>query len=254
MTTTPSKPQPKEMPSCAKHINPQLPRPPALRTTALPKRRPLPPSTEFDTMRQSPTNHNKNSCAHAREATAPIRMGGYRACLPARAASCTTRPQGRRGTCLPARARSVPSRHSREGGNPFSLHGLPKPQRVERIPWSCRPLSVMPIDRTDPARIYRHRATETARSRNPTGSHMRGRNTRARRRLTERSGWDMVAAALCEGAAKSAERPKAASSSYRLVVDRSALFLPDARGPQANERSVQCPINHRCRPRPTSGI
>ena len=235
MTTTPSKPQPKEMPPCAKHINSQLPRPPALRTTALPKRRPLPLSTEFDTMRQSPTNHNKNSCAHAREATAPIRMGGYRACLP-------------------ARARSVPSRHSREGGNPFSLHGLPKPQRVERIPWSCRPLSVMPIDRTDPARIYRHRATETARSRNPTGSHMRGRNTRARRRLTEGSGWDMVAAALYEGSAKSAERPKAASSSYRLVVDRSALFLPDARGPQANERSVQCPINHRCRPRPTSGI
>ena len=195
----------------------------------------LPPSIEIDTMRQSPTNHNKNSCAHAREATAPHTQGGYRACLP-------------------ARERSVPSRHSRAGGNPFSLHGLPKPQRVERIPWSCPPLSVMPIDRTDPARIYRHRATETARSRNPTGSHMRGRNTRARRRLTERSGWDMVAAALCEGSAKSAERPEAASSSYRLVVDRSALFLPDARGPQANERNVQCPINHRCRPRPTSGI
>ena len=141
------------------------------------------------------------------------------ACPPARAASRPLSAARRRGICLPARARSVPSRHSREGGNPFSLHGLPKPQRVERIPWSCRPLSVMPIDRTDPARIYRHRATETARSRNPTGSHMRGRNTRARRRLTERSGWDMVAAALCEGSAKSAERPKAASSSYRLVVE-----------------------------------
>ena len=207
-------------------------------------------------MRQSPTNHNENSCAHAREATAPHTQGGYRACLPARAheASPLAEAIAFHHDVARPRARGLPSRHSREGGNPFSRHGFPKPQRVERIPWSCRPLSVMPIDRTDPARIYRHRAAETARSRNPTGSHMRGRNTRARRRLTERSGWDMVAAALYEGSAKSAESPEAASSSYRLVVDRSALFLPDARGPQANERSVQCPINHRCRPRPTSGI
>lgn len=34
----------------------------------------------------------------------------------------------------------------------------------------------------------------------------------------------------------------------------SAPFLPCARGPQANGRSVQCPIEHRCHPRRTFGI
>ena len=132
---------------------------------------PLPPSTEIDTIRQSSTRLYRNSCPPAR--------------------TRARRPLANPLACPPARG--VPSRHSREGGNPFSRHGLPGPQRVGRIAWSCRPLAVTPIDRTDPARTYRHK-----------GVH---KNTPARRRLTERIGWDMVAAALCEGASKSAESP-----------------------------------------------
>ena len=56
-----------------------------------------------------------------------------------------------------------------------------------------------------------------------------------------------------EGAAESAERPEAASSSYRLVVDHFGA-LPALRARQANGRSVQCPIEHRCHPRRIFGI
>ena len=47
--------------------------PPALRTTTLPaRRRSSQPSTEIDTMRQSPTNHNENSCPPARGNSVPF--------------------------------------------------------------------------------------------------------------------------------------------------------------------------------------
>ena len=60
--TTPSKPHPKEIPPCVKHTNLQPSRPQSLCMTTLPKRRPIPRSTGIDTMRQSLTNRNENSC------------------------------------------------------------------------------------------------------------------------------------------------------------------------------------------------
>ena len=51
--TTPSKPQPKEIPPCAKHTNPQPHRPPALRMTTLPDRR------RSSLRLQNPTESNK---------------------------------------------------------------------------------------------------------------------------------------------------------------------------------------------------
>ena len=158
----------------------------------------LPPSTEIDTIRQSPTNHNENSCAHAREAFPPVipaKAGIYPLhirptpiVIPAathrtiKIAFDKTEPAYYSGTMITtrnhnprrqpharntptsnhlhrrpsarphsrsdgpppavdgnrhnptesdepqrklvrARARGVPSRHSREGGNPFSRHG-----------------------------------------------------------------------------------------------------------------------------------
>ena len=58
--------------------------------------------------------------------------------------------------CHTMQRKLVPARaHARVGGNgvpfPCSLHGLrPGPQRIRRTAWSCRPLTLMPIDRTEP--------------------------------------------------------------------------------------------------------
>ena len=48
--------------------------------------------------------------------------------------------------------RARPRAHARGNDVPlgFSRHGLPTSQRIGRIPWSPRPRTVMPIDRTEP--------------------------------------------------------------------------------------------------------
>ena len=95
---------------------------------------PLPPSTEIDTMRQSPTNHNENSCPRAR-ATAPTHV------------TSRTLPHHipHPPTSYPAPSHVISHtlpRHSREGGNPFSRHGLrPQLATYSRTAWSCRPLA-----------------------------------------------------------------------------------------------------------------
>ena len=78
----------------------------------------LPPSTEIDTIRQSPTNHNENSCphAHAREASPPV---------------------------IPAKA-GIPS---------LGMEIAPRSQRIGCIARSYPPRTVMPIDRTEPERL-----------------------------------------------------------------------------------------------------
>ena len=68
---------------------------------------PNPPSTEIDTIQQSPTNHNENSCPRVTRARA--RGNGFPAPTPT---PSYVIPAG-----CPRHSRTLP-RHSREGGNP----------------------------------------------------------------------------------------------------------------------------------------
>ena len=101
---------------------------PPTTATAGPPHDHTPGATEIDTIRQSPTNHNENSCAHAREASPPV---------------------------IPARA-GIPS---------LGMEIAPRSQRIGRIARSCRPRTVIPIDRTEPERLpaRRQRVTDWCR-------------------------------------------------------------------------------------------
>ena len=81
---------------------------------------PIPPSTEIDTIRQSPTNHNEYSCPRARQRSSPVPNDH------AHSRHSCTHP-----------------RHSRAGGN-LTVARLDIPLG------SCRPRTVTPRDQTEP--------------------------------------------------------------------------------------------------------
>ena len=118
--------------------------------STLPKRQPLPPSTEFYRILQNPTEIRVCARAHAREVSLPSfrhsREGGalITPVIPAKAGALITPSFPRRQahpppTSFPRRqapprhSHTLP-RHSREGGNPFLSTWIPpRPQRIGDI-------------------------------------------------------------------------------------------------------------------------
>ena len=84
---------------------------------------PLLPSTEFDTMQQSPTNHNENSCPRVTHA----HRFSSRSCVNVSLVPARDARTHARATAPTSFPHSLP-RHSREGGNPSPRHGLPPPR------------------------------------------------------------------------------------------------------------------------------
>ena len=92
------------------------------------------PTTVIPTHHRHSRTHHRHSRTHHRHSHTHHRHS----CTRARHSH--THP--RHSHTHPRHSRNHP-RHSREGGNP-----LPTSHRIRRIPWSPRPLTVMPIDRT----------------------------------------------------------------------------------------------------------
>ena len=84
---------------------------------------PIQPSTEIDTIRQSPTNHNENSCPRVTHAR--VRGNGH---PPSR----HSHTHSRHSRTHPRHSRTHP-RHSREGGNPPRCVQLPKDSTLPAV-------------------------------------------------------------------------------------------------------------------------
>ena len=153
--TTPSKPQPKEIPPCAKHTNPQQHPPPALRMTTLTHVTPATTHVRLQvTCAQGTTlTHVIPTPSHVIPAKAGIHPAASKP--PKRRPSSRrlqnpTRTDRTQQDSTETRARA----HAREATgvpSPFSLHWVaPRSQRIRGIAWSRRLIRATPIHRTEP--------------------------------------------------------------------------------------------------------